>query len=106
METKYIKVDNHTIRFIEVQPQEIIPENVLPAVEYEYSFLLKQKDSIQNQWDEQLAQKNKEIEDINVLREAEKVRIDNLILEAKKLGIVDKVDAVPELATAVEVAPI
>lgn len=103
METTYTKVDNHTISVIEVKPQEIIHEKVLPAKEYEYSFLLKQRDSIQNQWDEQLAQKNKEIEEINTNRGAEKEKVDNLISEAKKLGIVDKVDVVD---IAVEVAPI
>ena len=67
-----------------------VPAKELPPVMYEYSFLLKQKVDIQKQWDEQIAQKNKEIDDINLARQAEIDEVSALISGADNLKIVAK----------------
>lgn len=86
-ESQYIKKDDYTITIKEVIPEEIIPEKVLPDRDYNYTFLLKQRDDIQTQWDEQLVAKNKEIDEINQKRQEEKAFVEKLIVEAEKLGI-------------------
>lgn len=96
METIYTKKDESTIIVQEVKPEEIILEEILPEKEYDYVFLLKQKENIQKQWDEQIEQKNKEILEINERQSKEKIFVEKLILEANKLGIVAKVESVLE----------
>lgn len=99
-ETIYTKEYENTLTVIEIEPAKVIPEKVLPARKYEYGFLLSQRDSIQNQWDEQLAQKAKEIEEINLVRGEEKAFVEKLILEADKLGIIVKQEVVVEEVVA------
>lgn len=89
-ETTFVRKDNNTLIVHEVEPERLIPANFLPAKEYDYAFLLKQRDDIQTQWDEQLAQKDKEIANINEQRSKEKAFVEQLIMEAGKLGIVEK----------------
>lgn len=101
MET-FTKKDENTILFQEVKPEVIIPSETLPEKEYDYNFLLKQKDDIQKQWDEQIEQKNKEIVEINERQGKEKAFVEKLIAEADKLGIVaKKIEAIP-----VEISPV
>lgn len=95
METTYEKKDDNTIIVNEVKLQEIIPEKVLPAKEYDYSFLKKQVLDIQKQWEEQLAQKKNEIDEINIKRAEEIAFVEKLITEADKLGIKIKSDIIP-----------
>lgn len=52
IETTFVRKDNNTIIVHEVEPEKLIPANILPAKEYDYAFLLKQRDDIQIQWDE------------------------------------------------------
>lgn len=90
--SKYTKVSENELAVVETIPEKIIPAETLPAKVYEYSFLKKQVIDIQNQWDEQLAQKNAEIAEINEKRGAEKAEVEKYILEADKLGIAEKIE--------------
>ena len=85
--TTYTKKSTHEIAVVEVVPEKVIPAETLPEKIYDYGFLLKQVADIQSQWDEQLAQKQKEIVEINEQRGKEKAFVEKLITEAKKLGI-------------------
>jgi hypothetical protein len=70
------KIDKNTLGVIETKPIE-----VLPLKTYDYSFLKNQLISIQKQKD-----------DYDALRDAEIVEVQNLLNEADKLGIVEKVE--------------
>jgi len=79
---KVVKIDDNTISVI--KETAMVEAKDLPPVIYEYGFLLKQKDDIQKQWDEQL-------KTINDARQAEMDEVDALIAEADKLQVVAKV---------------
>lgn len=91
METQYIKKDYSTLIVKEVVPQQIIPEQIKEDKEYSYNFLIKQKEDIQKQWDEQVAQKNKEIEDINIARQKELDEVKELLFKCEEVGITGEV---------------
>ena len=93
--TKFSIKNYSTLVVEEIIPEKIIPAETKSAVEYEYSFLLKQKEDIQKQWDEMVAQKNKEIEDINVARQKELDFVNEMIAKADELGVVAKEDVKP-----------
>lgn len=90
METEYTKKSEHEIGVVEVIPEKIIPAETLPEKVYDYNFLIGQRSSIITQWDEQLAQKQKEIDEINTKRAEEIAFVEKLISEAEKLGITEK----------------
>ena len=90
METKYSVKNYSTLVVEEVIPEKVIPAEVKEAKEYDYNFLKQQKVEIQKQWDEMLAQKNKEIEEINSARQKEMDFVDELLKKADELGIVAK----------------
>ena len=94
-QTIFTKQDNNTIIINEFKPTVIISGYFLPPKRYDYSFLLKQKNDIQNQWDFQISGKYKEIDEINVARSGEMVFVDKLISESNKLGIVAKTEISP-----------
>lgn len=94
----YTKKNENEIAVVEVIPEKIIPAETLPEKVYSYAFLLKQRDDIQTQWDEQLAQKANEIDEINTKRAEEKAFVEKLIAEADKLGVVNKLEASVEEA--------
>ena len=82
------KLNDNSISVI--KEVDAIPAKELPPVTYDYDFLLNQKESIQKQWDEMVAQKNKEIDDINTARKAELDEVVALLSEADKLEVVAK----------------
>ena len=88
--TTYTKKSEYEIAVVEVIPEKVIPAETLPEKVYDYSFLLDQVVDIQSQWDEQVAQKEKEITEINEQRGKEKAFVEKLIVEAKKLGIKER----------------
>jgi hypothetical protein len=90
METKYSIKNYSTLVVEEVVPEKVIPAETKPAKEYDYNFLKQQKVEIQKQWDEMLAQKNKEIEEINVARQKEMDFVDELLKKSDELGVVAK----------------
>jgi hypothetical protein len=95
METKYTKKENSTLVVQEVIPAQVIPEKLKEPVEYSYEFLKNQKVDIQKQWDEMIAQKNKEIEEINSARQKEMDFVDELLKKADELGVVAKEEVEP-----------
>jgi hypothetical protein len=95
METKYTKGDYSTLVVEEVIPEKVIPAEVKEAKEYDYTFLKQQKVDIQKQWDEMIAQKNKEIEEINSARQKEMDFVDEMIAKADELGVVAKEEVKP-----------
>jgi hypothetical protein len=96
METKYTKKENSTLVVQEVIPAQVIPEKLKEPVEYSYDFLKQQKVDIQKQWDEMLAQKNKEIEEINSARQKEMDFVDEMIAQADLLGITEEIKPIEE----------
>jgi len=90
METKYSIKNYSTLVVEEVVPEKVIPAETKPAKEYDYNFLKQQKISIQKQWDEMIAQKNKEIEEINSARQKEMDIVDDLLKKSDELGVVAK----------------
>ena len=96
METKYTKKENSTLVVQEVIPAQVIPEKLKEPVEYSYDFLKQQKIDIQKQWDEMLAQKNKEIEEINSARQKEMDFVDEMIAQADLLGITEEIKPIEE----------
>jgi len=88
--TKYSVKNYSTLVVEEIIPEKVIPAEVKEAKEYDYNFLKQQKVEIQKQWDEMLAQKNKEIEEINSARQKEMDFVDELLKKADELGIVAK----------------
>lgn len=58
-----------------ISVEKVIPEKI-EIIEYDYDFLLRQRDAIQAQKDEQMTQ-----------RDAELAEIDELLSGADKLGI-------------------
>lgn len=86
---QYKKVSEYEIEIVETKSQEIIPEKVLPAKVYDYGFLLKQKIDIRSQWNKQLVQKQKEVDEINAKRGEEMAMVEKLIAEANRLGITE-----------------
>lgn len=97
METKYSIKNYSKLVVEEVIPEKIIPEEVKEAKEYDYTFLIKQKADIQKQWDEMIAQKNKEIEDINATRQKEMDFVDVMIAKADELGVKENVNPIKEI---------
>jgi hypothetical protein len=95
METKYSVKNYSTLVVEEVIPEKIIPAVTKEPVEYDYDFLKKQKVDIQKQWDDMLAQKNKEIDEINVARQKEMDFVDEMIAKADELGVVAKEEVIP-----------
>ena len=95
METKYSIKNYSTLVVEEVVPEKVIPAETKPAKEYDYNFLKQQKISIQKQWDEMIAQKNKEIEKINVARQKEMDIVDDLLKKSDELGVVAKEEVKP-----------
>lgn len=89
MITTYKKVGEYEIEVVETQPEEIIPEKTLPSKVYEYGFLLKQRIDIRSQWNKQLIQKQKEVDEINAKCGKEMAFVESLIAEADKLGITE-----------------
>jgi hypothetical protein len=89
----YTKVNSGTISVVETVPQEIVAAKVLPAKQFSYDFLLKQRDEIQKQWDAQVAQKQAEIVEINARQAKELAFVNKLIAEANKLGVTNAVEA-------------
>jgi hypothetical protein len=90
METKYTKKDYSTLVVTEVIPEKVIPAVIKEPVEYDYTFLKQQKVDIQKQWDEMIAQKNKEIDEINSARQKEMDFVDEMITKADELGVIAK----------------
>ncbi len=76
----YEKIDEQRLSVVEMKPAE-----VLPAKTYDYGFLKQQLINIQEQKDRD-----------NALRDAEIAEVEKLIVEADKLGIIEKVEAVIE----------
>jgi hypothetical protein len=95
METKYTKKDYSTLVVTEVIPEKVIPAVTKEPVEYDYTFLKQQKVDIQKQWDEMIAQKNKEIDEINSARQKEMDFVDEMITKADELGVVAKEEVKP-----------
>jgi cbb3-type cytochrome oxidase cytochrome c subunit len=95
METKYSVKNYSTLVVEEVIPEKVIPAEVKPAVEYDYNFLKQQKIDIQKQWDEMIAQKNNEIDEINSARQKEMDFVDEMIAKAEELGITEAVEDEP-----------
>ena len=94
-QTKYSVKNYSTLVVEEVIPEKVIPAEVKEAKEYDYTFLKQQKVDIQKQWDEMLAQKNKEIEEINSARQKEMDFVDEMIAKADELGVVAKEEVKP-----------
>jgi 5-enolpyruvylshikimate-3-phosphate synthase len=97
METKYSIKNYSTLVVEEVIPEKVIPAEVKEAKEYDYTFLIKQKADIQKQWDEMIAQKNKEIEEINAARQKEMDFVDAMIAKADELGVKEDVKPLKEI---------
>ena len=102
METKYSIKNYSTLVVEEVVPEKVIPAETKPAKEYDYNFLKQQKINIQKQWDEMIAQKNKEIEKINVARQKEMDIVDDLLKKSDELGVVAKEEVEPVAEPIVE----
>ena len=94
-QTKYSVKNYSTLVVEEFIPEKVIQAEVKEAKEYDYNFLKQQKVDIQKQWDEMIAQKNKEIEEINSARQKEMDFVDEMIAKADELGVVAKEEVEP-----------
>ena len=90
MQTQYEKKDDSTLVVTTVVPEQVIPETELPSVEYDYDALLKQKESLQAHWDDELRLLTEKVAAINVERQTDMDEVDALIAKAKELGITSK----------------
>ena len=83
MTARYIKADEHTLRVEE--PKRVMVEvehgTERATTDWDYAFLLRQRDVVIEQRNELIAQKEQEL-----------VKINQLIEEANKLGLKERVD--------------
>jgi hypothetical protein len=82
MEKIFNKTEDNKLEVIETTPEEVIPEKQ-EIKEYDIAFLKEQKTKIYLDYDNTVARHASEL----ALRQAEKDEIDQLLLEAGKLGI-------------------
>mgnify|MGYP001570325049 CR=1 FL=1 len=88
--SSYRKIDDNTIEVTKTVPSSTIPSSSAKST-YDIDFLLKQKEAVAKDYDNNVAKCDAEI----ATRQAEKDEVDKLILEAGKLGIeADPVESV------------
>ena len=88
---KYTKKDENTIEFEKTIPQEIIPAKQ-EVKQYDYGFLKTQKIAVEQDLANIVTRHAKEIE----VAQANVDEVDTLLLEADKLGIIEKVEPITE----------
>ena len=88
--TTTTKIDESTIEFSKVIPQEIIPEKT-EKVTYDFDFLVTQKEAVETDLANVVARHATELE----VAEANVAEVVNLLAECAKLGV-DGVKPEPE----------
>lgn len=76
------KINESTIEFSKVIPQEIVPEK-MEKVEYDFNFLVNQKKVLENALRNVIARHVREVEE----GEANLAEVTNLLEECARLGI-------------------
>jgi hypothetical protein len=84
MQKTFNKTEDNKLEVVETIPQEIIPEKQ-ETKQYDISFLKEQKIRIYEDYDNTVAKHATEL----ATRQAEKDEIDQLLVEADKLGITE-----------------
>lgn len=76
------KINNQTIEFTKVIPEEVIPARQ-EVVQYDYEFLVKQKENIEQDLENLATRQAKEVETL----EASLTEVEFLLSECAKLGV-------------------